>query len=151
MFLYVMKKKLLASLGDIDSDMLVIHAYDANGEAHGRESFRWALDIPGAIDQTKVTTFVGVIELQGMPPFHRFLLFLFGYGADDCLDKVQTAKGTMKQTFVPLVLQDLPKETIINAINWFEDLEGIDESIADCTYLIFEVLCCVSALVSPSF
>ncbi|KAL3491868.1 FAD binding domain-containing protein [Aspergillus germanicus] len=121
MFLYVMKKKLLASLGDIDSDMLVIHAYDANGEAHGRESFRWALSIPGAIDQTKVTTFTGVIELQ---------------------DKVQTAKGTMKQTFVPLVLQDLPKETIINAINWFEDLEGIDESIADCTYLIFEVLSC---------
>jgi hypothetical protein len=56
----------------------------------------------------------------------------------------------MKQTFVPLVLQDLPKETIINAINWFEDLECIDESIADCTYLIFEVLCCVSTLLSPS-
>ncbi|KAL2861603.1 hypothetical protein BJX68DRAFT_8885 [Aspergillus pseudodeflectus] len=121
MFLYVMKKKLLASLGNIDSDMLVIHAYDANGEAHGRESFRWALSIPGAIDQTRVTTFAGVIQLQ---------------------DKVQTAKGTMKQVFVPLVLQDLPKETIISAIKWFEGLEGIDESVADCTYLIFEVLCC---------
>jgi hypothetical protein len=52
----------------------------------------------------------------------------------------------MKQVFVPLVLQDLPKETIISAIKWFEDLEGIDESVADCTYLIFEVLCCVSTL-----
>jgi hypothetical protein len=74
MFLYVMKKKLLASLGNIDSDMLVIHAYDANGEAHGRESFRWALSIPGAIDQTRVTTFAGVIQLQGLGvPFHLCL------------------------------------------------------------------------------
>ncbi|KAJ0417906.1 FAD binding domain-containing protein [Aspergillus carlsbadensis] len=121
MFLYVLKKKLLASLGNIDSDMLVIHAYDANGEAHGRECFRWALDIPGAIDQTSVTTFAGIAKLQ---------------------DKVDTAKGTMKQIFVPLVLQDLPKEIIINAIKWFEDLEGVDESIANCTYLIFEGLCC---------
>ncbi|KAL2822106.1 FAD-binding domain-containing protein [Aspergillus granulosus] len=120
MFLYVVKKKLLESLGTVKSDMLVIHAFDANGEAHGRDSFRWALEIPGAIDQTSITTLAGVAELQA---------------------KIDTVKGTMKQSFSALVLQELPKETIINAIKWFESLADIDETIADCTYLVFELLC----------
>ena len=64
MFLYVVKKKLLESIGT-DSDMLIIHAFDALGEAHGRMSFQWALDIPGAIDQTKINTLAGVANLQG--------------------------------------------------------------------------------------
>lgn len=64
MFLYVVKKRLLKSIG-ADSDMLVLHAFDACGEAHGRVNFQWALNIPGAIDQTKVTTFAGVADLQG--------------------------------------------------------------------------------------
>ncbi|KAH8433855.1 uncharacterized protein LDX57_011492 [Aspergillus melleus] len=67
MFLYVVKKKLLESIGT-DSDMLVIHAFDALGEAHGRMSFQWALDIPGAIDQTKINTLAGVANLQGEAP-----------------------------------------------------------------------------------
>ncbi|KAL3446955.1 hypothetical protein BJX65DRAFT_278349 [Aspergillus insuetus] len=119
MLLYVVKKKLLESLGTVDSDMLVIHAFDANGEAHGRDSFRWALDIPGAIDQTNITTLAGVARLQ---------------------DKIHTIKGTMKQFFAPLILKDIPKETIISAVKWSESLADIDESIANCTYLIFELL-----------
>ncbi|PYI21644.1 FAD-binding domain-containing protein [Aspergillus violaceofuscus CBS 115571] len=63
MFLYVVKGRLLESIG-MDEDMLVIHAFDANGEEHGRAHFRWALDIPGAIDQTKITTLAGVANLQ---------------------------------------------------------------------------------------
>lgn len=63
MFLYVVKKRLLESIGT-DSDMLVIHAFDAHGEAHGRASFRWALDIAGAVDQTRTTTLAGVADLQ---------------------------------------------------------------------------------------
>ncbi|KAL2834698.1 FAD binding domain-containing protein [Aspergillus pseudoustus] len=119
MFLYVLKKKLLESLGTVHSDMLVIHALDANGEAHGRESFRWALDIPGAIDQTSITTLAGVAKLQ---------------------DKIRTVKGTMNQIFAPLLLEDMPRETIINAVKWVESLAEIDKSVADCTYLIFELL-----------
>lgn len=64
MFLYVVKGRLLESIGT-DSDMLVIHAFDAHGEEHGRDKFRWALDIPGAVDQTKITTLAGVANLQG--------------------------------------------------------------------------------------
>ncbi|KAK1142347.1 hypothetical protein N8T08_007899 [Aspergillus melleus] len=78
MFLYVVKKKLLESIGT-DSDMLAIHAFDALGEAHGRMSFQWALDIPGAIDQTKINTLAGVANLQ---------------------DKSHIVKGSMKQFWV---------------------------------------------------
>ncbi|PYH86713.1 hypothetical protein BO82DRAFT_397294 [Aspergillus uvarum CBS 121591] len=52
MFLYVVQGRLLQSIGT-DENMLVIHAFDANGEEYGRAHFQWALDFPGAIDQTK--------------------------------------------------------------------------------------------------
>ncbi|KAL4912287.1 hypothetical protein BDW62DRAFT_206624 [Aspergillus aurantiobrunneus] len=103
-----------------DSGMMVTHAFDANGEAHGRASFKWALDLPGVIDQTRISTLADVAQLQG---------------------KVSTAKETMTQFWAPMVLPDIPKGTIIKAVEWTEDLQSIDESIAECTYLIFEVLC----------
>ncbi|GKZ35785.1 hypothetical protein AbraIFM66950_006580 [Aspergillus brasiliensis] len=118
MFLYVVKKRLLESIG-ANSDMLVIHAFDACGEAHGRANFRWALDIPGSIDQTKVTSLAGVAELQ---------------------DKAHIVKGTMKQFWSPLLLQDISKETILNAVQWSENIGKQDKSLGDCTYLIFELL-----------
>ncbi|KAB8259403.1 FAD-binding domain-containing protein [Aspergillus pseudonomiae] len=118
MFLYVVKGRLLESIGT-DSDMLVIHSFDANGEEHGRKAFRWALDIPGAIDQTKITTLAGVANLQ---------------------DKAGIVKGTMKQFWQPLLLQEIRKETVTKAIKWFEEVQKVDESFGDCTYLIFELL-----------
>lgn len=67
MFLYVVKGKLLESVGT-KSDMLVIHAFDAHGEEHGRANFQWALNIPGAIDKTIITNLAGVANLQGESP-----------------------------------------------------------------------------------
>ncbi|RDH21195.1 FAD-binding domain-containing protein [Aspergillus niger ATCC 13496] len=118
MFLYVVRKRLLESIGAA-SDMLVLHAFDACGEAHGRTNFQWALNIPGSIDQTKVTTLSGVVDLQ---------------------DKAHIVKGTMKQFWSPLLLQEISKETIINAVQWSENIGKLDESLGDCTYLIFEPL-----------
>ena len=71
MFLYVVKGKLVKAIG-VHSDMLLIHAFDAHGEEHGRASFKWALDIPGAIDQTKVTNLTGVANLQGGHPYLEY-------------------------------------------------------------------------------
>ncbi|KAE8372683.1 FAD-binding domain-containing protein [Aspergillus bertholletiae] len=118
MFLYFVKKDLLASLG-ADSGMLVIHAFDAHGEAHGRASFQWALDIPGAVDRTKITTLAGVAELQS---------------------KMDTVKGSMKQFWAPLLLREISEKTIIKAIQWSEDIERLDKSLGDCTSLAFELL-----------
>lgn len=65
MFLYVMKAELLHFIG-ATMDMLVIHAYDGRGEAEGRKEFQWALDIDGAVDQTKGDmTIRQVAQLQG--------------------------------------------------------------------------------------
>ncbi|KAE8139932.1 FAD-binding domain-containing protein [Aspergillus pseudotamarii] len=118
MFLYVVKKRLLESIGT-DTDMLVIHVFDAHGEVHGRASFQWALDIPGAIDQTRITCLEGVANLQ---------------------DKAHIVKGSMKQFWAPLLLPEISKKSIIRAIRWSEEIQQLDESLADCTYLIFELL-----------
>ncbi|KAL5335049.1 FAD-binding domain-containing protein [Aspergillus crustosus] len=118
MLLYAVKGRLLESIGT-DADMLIIHAFDANGEAHGRDSFKWALDIPGAIDQTKVMTLAGVASLQ---------------------DQVGIPKGSMKQFWHPLLLKEITAETVIKAIHWSEGIGEIDASLGDCTYLIFGLL-----------
>ncbi|OJJ06521.1 hypothetical protein ASPVEDRAFT_45890 [Aspergillus versicolor CBS 583.65] len=121
MFLYVLKEKVLKSIApEAKSDMMVIHAFDANGEAHGRESFKWALDIPGAIDQTKMSTLAGVADLQ---------------------KTVSSVKQTMAQYWAPFVLPDITKEVVIKSVKWVEAIKDIDEAVADSTYLIFEVFC----------
>ncbi|KAF9889041.1 hypothetical protein FE257_008018 [Aspergillus nanangensis] len=118
MFFYVMKKRLLQSIR-ADSDMLVIHAFDAHGEGHGRANFQWALDIPGTVDQTRVMTLAGVADLQ---------------------DQVQIAKGTMKQFWSPMLLRDVSEDIIMRTMKWFEEIEALNPSFADCTYVIFEIL-----------
>lgn len=64
MVLYVIKKRVSKSI-ETNSDMLIIHAFDALGEAHGRMDFQWALNNPGAFDQTKINTLVDVTNLHG--------------------------------------------------------------------------------------
>lgn len=75
MFLYVLKKDLLEFIG-VKQDMLVVHAFDAYGEEHGRsdEGFGWALGLKGAVDGTKVMNLKGIADLQGemfLRPFSR--------------------------------------------------------------------------------
>ena len=66
MFLYVLKKELLDSIG-VNQDMLVVHASEAHGEAHGRgdEGFGWALGLKGAVDGTRLMNLKGVADMQG--------------------------------------------------------------------------------------
>jgi FAD/FMN-containing dehydrogenase len=44
---------------------LGVLVYDAHGEAHGRELFKWALEIPDATDTTKGMSYREVNELNG--------------------------------------------------------------------------------------
>ena len=66
MFCYLMQKDKLKFIGAED-DCIVIHVVDHEGEEHGRsdQGFKWALDIPGAIDKTRVTNIRGVAQMQG--------------------------------------------------------------------------------------
>lgn len=66
MFLYVLKKELLHLIG-ATQDMIIVHAFDAHGEEHGRGDggFGWALKLPGVIDNTKVMNIKGIADMQG--------------------------------------------------------------------------------------
>lgn len=66
-YLFMMRKEQLAFL-HAKEDMLMIQAFDALGEIHGRsaDGFRWAFECPGAIDTTKVSSLSGLAKLQGL-------------------------------------------------------------------------------------
>lgn len=61
------------------------------------------------------------------------------------LGKVHTIKGTLKQYWAPMLLHGISKEMILNAVNWNEEIQRTNSSVGDNTYLIFELLCSVSA------
>jgi hypothetical protein len=64
--LAVLRKEAMAHIGATE-DLLVVQAFDALGEEHGRseEGFKWALEIPGAKAMTKVTNLRGVSMMAG--------------------------------------------------------------------------------------
>jgi hypothetical protein len=64
MFLYMMRKEVIEAFGGSEA-MIVVHAFDANGEDHGRKRFKWALDIEGAMDMTEIKNLRGVADMQG--------------------------------------------------------------------------------------
>jgi hypothetical protein len=64
MFLYMMRKEVIIALGGRDA-MVVVHAFDANGEEHGRERFKWALEMEGVMDMTEIKNLKGVADMQG--------------------------------------------------------------------------------------
>ena len=75
-FVYFVPKKLLPSLLEEPEpdagDVIVLHVYDAFGESHGREAFKWALGKPGTIDRTRVTNMRGVLDMQSeVDTFHH--------------------------------------------------------------------------------
>lgn len=61
-----------------------------------------------------------------------------------CSDKAHIVKGTMKQFWQPLMLREISQEIVIKAVRWSEHIQETDESLSDCTYLIFELLSSVS-------
>ena len=67
LFIYVLPKGTMALVEGQKEDLLVVHAYDSRGEAHARneDGFKWALDIPGAIDMTRTMNMKEVASLQG--------------------------------------------------------------------------------------
>jgi hypothetical protein len=63
MFLYLMRKEIVQAMG-AKGDVLVVHAFDALGEVHGRQAFAWALNLPGALDNTEIKNLRGVSDMQ---------------------------------------------------------------------------------------
>lgn len=70
-FMFIEKNK-FQTMHDIDveeHDALVLNVFDANGEEHGRQTFDWALKLPGAQDFTRMRPYLDVIRMQGLCQF----------------------------------------------------------------------------------
>ncbi|KAK5106680.1 hypothetical protein LTS08_000801 [Lithohypha guttulata] len=123
MFLYVMKAELLHFIG-ATMDMLVIHAFDGRGEKEGREEFKWALDIDGALDQTRGDmTIRQVAQLQ---------------------EHIGNLRGTAECYWSPMALtnEEMSESVILKSFEWWMSLQQEPNSIADNDWLLFELFAC---------
>ena len=125
MFLYVMRKELLAFIG-ADTDMLVVHAFDALGEEHGRKEFAWALEMEGMVDQTR-----GGMTLRDMALLQ---------------EHIGNLRGTASNWWQPLALTTLTEEIVLNAFGWWDSMLGETSSVRDQGYLLFELFSCRDSL-----
>ncbi|KAJ9601879.1 hypothetical protein H2200_013628 [Cladophialophora chaetospira] len=100
---------------------LAIFAYDANGPEHGRskDGFKWALEIPGAVDLTKTSTFREVNQAfdQSKAPFGKINTWAAG-------------------VTVPAVNEEL----ILRAWDWYLALLKKDSKLVMGTYVLMEVM-----------
>ncbi|OAP57207.1 hypothetical protein AYL99_07945 [Fonsecaea erecta] len=130
MDLYMVRKEQGAHMGATE-DLLIVQAFDALGLEHGRseKAFKWALEIPGAVDMTRVTNLRGVSEMH---------------------EQVTSLKGRFKTFWQPLTVPTLTEETILNAVSWFDRVGAAGGSIANSVQLVFECLCTRDSSSGPS-
>ncbi|KAL3587315.1 hypothetical protein FPOAC2_14066 [Fusarium poae] len=122
LFMFIEKDK-FQNMHDVDvgeHDALVFHVFDASGEEHGRQTFKWALDLPGAQDFTKMGTILEVIRIQ---------------------DRVAAMSGLSKQYWAPMIVPEFTEKQLEDCVQWFTDLDNYGKTIADNTYMIFELFC----------
>ena len=139
MFLYVLKKELLASMGG-GEDKIILHAFDAHGEEHGRsdEGFGWALKLKDAEDKTSTMNLKGVADLQGET--HSLASSIVTQLLTVKTDKIGEAKGLTNSYWSPVALPELTKEIVTRSFDWYDSVCDEDGSIGDNAYLIFEIM-----------
>ena len=120
--------------------MLVVHAFDAHGEEHGRsdEGFGWALKLKGAVDGTKSMNLKGVADLQGEMhsiPFIRKIRRLIAKSGF-----FGQAQGLANSYWSPLAIPEMTEGLVVRAFEWFDTVSAAKGSIKDNGYLIFEVM-----------
>ncbi|KIX93842.1 uncharacterized protein Z520_10467 [Fonsecaea multimorphosa CBS 102226] len=117
--LFVMRKEQLIHMG-AKEDMLMILAFDALGETHGRSDagFKWALDCPGAVDTTKIIGLSGMAKLQ---------------------ENVGKAKGMANVWWAPLALSRVDEATLLRAFDWYDNAAASPGSVAKRVQLFFEI------------
>ncbi|KPI38969.1 uncharacterized protein AB675_4445 [Cyphellophora attinorum] len=131
LFVYVLKKEILHFLG-ADQDMLVIHAYDAFGEEHGRKEFAWALDFEGAIDKTRSQmTMREMTDLQA---------------------NLGELQGKQSAFWTAMAIATLTEDMVLSALDWWatDNAQNKHGSVADQGYLLFELFSCRDNLTSQA-
>ncbi|KAL0262016.1 hypothetical protein SLS55_003451 [Diplodia seriata] len=99
-----------------------IFLFDARGEEHGRsqQGFKWAFDIPGAVDKTTVATSLKVVnELQGG---NQHLVGVTNSYGNACL------------------ASDIDPEFVMRGKNWVEGVAKMDARLGPGTLFLLEVM-----------
>ncbi|KAH8885038.1 FAD-binding domain-containing protein [Thozetella sp. PMI_491] len=122
--MYSAKKHLLSTVLEekdlklVTGDMMALHVYDACGEAHGRETFDWALTLPNAIDCTVVTDIKGVVDMQ---------------------QNYDRLRGVLRKFFaIPIAVSTIDAKTIMRAMEWQDTIAGTDPEIQNRTLLAIQ-------------
>ncbi|KAJ9602321.1 hypothetical protein H2200_013176 [Cladophialophora chaetospira] len=117
-YLFTMRKEQLAFM-DAKEDMLMIQAFDAHGEKHGRsaDGFKWALDCPGAIDTTEISSLSGLAKLQ---------------------ESIGRLKGTANSWWAPIALRSIDEVTLHRAFDWFDTAASTSGTVGKRVALFFE-------------
>lgn len=140
-FLYVMKKEKLKFIGATE-DMLVVHAFDSRGEEKGREEFKWALDIDGAIDSSRSNMNLwDVGKLQGKLSWAAFVFVLIASGDLGLL------RGTASNYWSAVALTgegelELTEDHLLKSFEWWQRLAAEPSSCGDSAYLLYELFSC---------
>ncbi|KIW30139.1 uncharacterized protein PV07_05908 [Cladophialophora immunda] len=126
--LFVMRKEQLIHIG-AKEDMLMILAFDALGETHGRgdDGFGWALDCPGAVDTTKIIDLSGMAKLQ---------------------ENVGKAKGIANVWWAPMALCRIDEATLLRAFDWYDNAAASPGSVGKRASLFFEIFTTRDSLTS---
>ncbi len=100
---------------------LAIFAYDANGLEHGRsqDGFKWALDIPGAVDLTKTSTF---------------------REANHAFDASEAPFGKLNTWAAGVTVPAVDESLILRAWDWYLSLLKKDSKLVMGTYVLMEVM-----------
>ena len=140
--LTILRKEAMAHVGATE-DMLIVLAFDALGEEHGRseEGFKWALEIPGAKVMTKVTNLRGVSMMSG--ELTRFFSAKVIAALTDVTDHYEPLKGRSKLFWSTPTVTTLTEEIVLNAVKWFDKVKDAPGSVANSPLLVFETLCTV--------
>ncbi|KAJ9635178.1 hypothetical protein H2199_008664 [Coniosporium tulheliwenetii] len=110
-----------AAGGDPTKLPIFLMVYDANGEAHGRseEGFKWALDIPGAVDMTSAMTLREVHDLQEVnrPMF-----------------------GALHSHLAPALVTDIDPAFLLRAWDWYYNVVATDNRLSAGTFVLLEIM-----------
>ncbi|KAL7911414.1 FAD binding domain-containing protein [Trichoderma velutinum] len=121
LFMFIEKKKFEAMHGTSgQDDVIVFQLFDPNGAAHGRQTFSWVLDLPGAADFTREGSMLEVIGNQ---------------------DRASELMGTSRQYWAAAIVPEFGASQLETCVKWFQDLGKYSESIAKKTYMVYELFC----------
>ncbi|KAF2655312.1 cysteine desulfurase [Lophiostoma macrostomum CBS 122681] len=98
---------------------LGILAYDAHGEEHGRNLFRWALEVPGAIDTTKGLSYREVNELS---------------------DGLEAIRGETNQMMTAVVIPEITEDLIKRTWTWFDQTLIREPKLNAGTFVLIEIM-----------